>query len=49
VDSGWRFDGTDKARILDQAEIRSYPPQAIEDAIAFVQKHSFHTVSRSAP
>jgi len=37
-----RFDGTDKSRILDQVEIRSHPSQAIEDAIAFVQKHSLH-------
>jgi len=37
-----RFDGTDKSRILDQSEIRSHPTQAIEEVIAFVQKHSLH-------
>ncbi len=35
-----RFQGTDKARIIDHVEIRSYPVQAIEAAIAFVEKHS---------
>jgi ATP-dependent DNA helicase RecG len=47
-----RFDGTDKSRILDQSAIHSLPLQAVEDAIAFVQKHAFHgatigTVKRS--
>ena len=37
-----RFDGTDKRRILDQAEIRALPVRAIEEAIAFVAKHSLH-------
>jgi len=37
-----RFDGKDKTRITDQLEIRSYPVQAIEAAIAFIQKHSLH-------
>ncbi len=37
-----RFDGTDKARILDHAEIRSLPLPAIEAAIAFVGKHGIH-------
>jgi predicted HTH transcriptional regulator len=37
-----RFDGKDKTRIADQLEIRSYPVQAIEAAIAFIQKHSMH-------
>jgi ATP-dependent DNA helicase RecG len=37
-----RFRGTDKARIDDRAEIRLYPPQAIEAAITFVQKHALH-------
>ena len=35
-----RFRGTDKAHIIDHAEIRSDPVHAIEAAIAFVQKHS---------
>jgi predicted HTH transcriptional regulator len=37
-----RFRGTDKSRIADRAEIRSYPVQAVEEAIAFVQKHALH-------
>jgi ATP-dependent DNA helicase RecG len=37
-----RFRGTDKSRILDRTEIRSQPVQAIEEAIAFVQKHGLH-------
>jgi len=37
-----RFDGKDKTRIADQLDIRSYPVQAIEAAIAFIQKHSLH-------
>jgi ATP-dependent DNA helicase RecG len=37
-----RFDGKDKNRIADQLEIRSYPVQAIEAAIAFVEKHNLH-------
>ncbi|MGQ0550113.1 MAG: ATP-binding protein [Armatimonadota bacterium] len=39
-----RFRGTDKARIADQAEIRLRPTQAIEAAVAFVQKHALHGV-----
>ncbi|WP_322762015.1 helix-turn-helix domain-containing protein [Frankia sp. Cr2] len=39
-----RFAGTDKSRLLDQAEIRSHLPQATEDAIGFIQKHSLHGV-----
>ena len=37
-----RFRGIDKSRIADSAEIHDYPVQAIEAAIAFVQKHSTH-------
>jgi ATP-dependent DNA helicase RecG len=37
-----RFQGTDKARIMDHTEIRSYPVQGIEAAIAFIQKHALH-------
>lgn len=37
-----RFAGTDKSKIIDSAEIHSYPVQAIEEAIAFVQKHLLH-------
>ena len=34
-----RFSGTDKRHIIDHAEIRSHPVQAVEEATAFVQKH----------
>ncbi len=34
-----RFAGKDRARILDSNEIRSYLPQAADQAIAFVPKH----------
>ena len=37
-----RFAGGDKSRIVDRTEIRSFPVRAIEDAIAFVQKHALH-------
>ena len=37
-----RFRGTDKTDIIDTLEIRSLPSQAVEEAIAFVQKHSLH-------
>ena len=37
-----RFEGTDKSRIIDRAEIRSFPVRAIEEAIGFVQKHTIH-------
>ena len=37
-----RFRGTDKSRIADGAELRAYPVQAIEAAIAFVEKHAMH-------
>jgi ATP-dependent DNA helicase RecG len=37
-----RFRGLDKTRIEDSQEIRSYPVQAVADAVAFVQKHAFH-------
>ena len=37
-----RFRGTDKAHIIDTAEIKNFPARAVEDAIAFVQKHSLH-------
>jgi ATP-dependent DNA helicase RecG len=35
-----RFGGTDKTRILDHTEIRTLPLQAIEDAVAFIEKHA---------
>jgi predicted HTH transcriptional regulator len=34
-----RFEGRDRIRVLDWSEIRSYLPQAADQAIAFVQKH----------
>ena len=37
-----RFEGADKSRIVDRAEIRSLPAPAIEEAIAFVHKHALH-------
>ncbi len=37
-----RFVGTDKSRIADRLELHSMPVPAIEEAIAFVQKHSLH-------
>lgn len=39
-----RFAGTDKSRIVDAVEIRSYPVRAIEEAVAFVEKHLLHGV-----
>jgi predicted HTH transcriptional regulator len=38
-----RFDGLDKSQILDRAEFRSLPVGAIEDAIAFIEKHSLYS------
>lgn len=37
-----RFAGRDKSQVADQAEVRSLPVQAVEEAIAFVTKHSIH-------
>jgi predicted HTH transcriptional regulator len=37
-----RFGGGDRSRIIDRAEFRSFPVRAIEEAIAFVEKHSLH-------
>jgi len=34
-----RFAGKDRTRIVDSSEIRSYLPQAADQAIAFVEKH----------
>ncbi len=34
-----RFAGKDRTRILDSCEIRTYLPPAVDQAIAFVQKH----------
>ncbi len=35
-----RFKGTDRARLVDAAEIRSWLPRAAEEAIGFLQKHN---------
>jgi len=37
-----RFRGTDKASIVDHAEIRLHLPHAIEAAVKFVNKHALH-------
>ncbi len=37
-----RFKGSDKTRVLDRAEVHSLPMHAVEEVIAFVQKHSLH-------
>lgn len=37
-----RFQGIDKSRIADRAEIHSPPVRAVEEAIAFVEKHALH-------
>jgi predicted HTH transcriptional regulator len=37
-----RFAGSDRSRILDRIEIHAFLVQAVEEAIAFVQKHSWH-------
>jgi predicted HTH transcriptional regulator len=37
-----RFSGRDRSRIADRTEIHSPLVRAVEDAIAFVQKHAFH-------
>ena len=37
-----RFRGTDKSHIADRVEIHSFLVPAIEEAIAFVQKHTLH-------
>ncbi len=37
-----RFGGIDKSRIVDRTEIHTLPVRAVEEAIAFVQKHTLH-------
>lgn len=37
-----RFEGKDKSRIVDRAEILSFLPLAVEEAISFVRKHALH-------
>ncbi len=37
-----RFRGTDKTHITDTQQIKSFPVRAVEEAVAFVQKHAMH-------
>ena len=37
-----RFSGTDKTHIADTRKIRSPPVRAVEEAVAFVEKHALH-------
>jgi len=37
-----RFAGRDKSRIVDQVEIHSLPVRAVEEALAFITRHSVH-------
>jgi ATP-dependent DNA helicase RecG len=37
-----RFHGVDKSRIVDGTEIRAHSIRAVEEAIAFVEKHALH-------
>lgn len=37
-----RFSGSDRSRIVDRVEIRAPLPQAVEDAVAFVDRHTLH-------
>jgi predicted HTH transcriptional regulator len=39
-----RFDGVDKVRIIDTLSVRSFLPRAVEEAMAFVQKHDLHGI-----
>ena len=38
------FRGTDKSRIVDHVEIESHPARSVEEAIAFVEKHTLRGV-----
>lgn len=37
-----RFRGTDKTHITDTLEIRTFPVRAVEETVAFIQKHALH-------
>jgi len=39
-----RFDGLDKSRILDSADITSYPVRAVEEVLAFIQRNIRHSI-----
>ena len=38
------FRGTDKSRIVDHVEIESHPARSVEEAIAFIEKHTLRGV-----
>lgn len=44
-----RFDGTDKARILDHSDLKMPLTEAIEEVVRFVEKHSMRGVEIRAP
>jgi predicted HTH transcriptional regulator len=35
-----RFQGTDRSRVVDSVEVRTHLPDAVEEAVAFVEKHA---------
>lgn len=37
-----RFAGSDRSRIVDRVDIRTPLPQAVEEAVAFVDRHTLH-------
>jgi ATP-dependent DNA helicase RecG len=39
-----RFDGTDRASILDQASLKGPLHSSIEDAVGFLEKHLYHRI-----
>lgn len=39
-----RFNGTDKSLIIDNAEFHSFPIDAIEEAIKFIEKHAMQSL-----
>ena len=43
-----RFRGLDKTHIADSVEIRAYSVQSVEEAIAFIQKHTLHGIEIGA-
>lgn len=40
-----RFKGTDKSLILDSTEFHSYPINAVEEALRFVEKHAMQSIN----
>lgn len=43
-----RFEGEDKKNILDSLDIHSYPVNAVDEAIRFIQKHLFRSIEIKA-